>query len=146
MAPEAGLRHTRAVSHNLPPSVPTTLRPRLEGARLENLALMRALDRLHLADHLVTHPDMRAFFALEADCGEALAVLHRPPSFAINWRTMVRETEASLRRLPAAREKVRQLIDPADRTQLLALEPILRESIDPAEAYDGLQSHAARIR
>lgn len=146
MVPQAGLRHTRAVPPKLPASVPTTLHPRLASARLENLALMRALDRLHLADHLVAHPDMRAFFDLEADCGEALAVLHRPPSFAINWRTMVRETEASLKRLPAAREKVRRLIDPADRTQLLALEPILRESLDPAEAYDGLPSHTARIR
>lgn len=146
MVPEVGLRHTRAMPRKLPASVPTTLRPRLEVARLENLALMRALDRLHLADHLVAHPAMRAFFELEADCGEALAVLHRPPSFAINWRVMVHETEASLQRLSAAREKVRQLIDPADRTQLVALEPILRESLDPAEAYNGLPSHAARIR
>jgi hypothetical protein len=126
--------------------VPTTLRPRLEGARLENLPLMRALDRLHLADHLVTHPDRHAFLELEADCEEALVAQHCPPSFAINWRTMVCETEASLWWLPTAREKVRQLIDPADRAQLPALEAILRESIDPAETHEGLQSHTARIR
>ena len=146
MVPDAGLRHTRAMSRKLPASVPTTLRPRLEVARLENLALMRTLDHLHLADHLVAHPDLRDLFELDANCAEALSVLHRPPSFAIDWRKMVRETEGSLLRLSAAREKVRQLIDPADRAQLLTLEPALRESLSPTEAYNGIPGHAATIR
>jgi hypothetical protein len=107
---------------------------------------MRALDRLHLADHLVDHSALRTMYELDADCGEALLVLHRPASFAIDWRAMTRDTEASLRRLPAARDRVRQLIDPGGRAQLLAVEPILRDALDPAEAYHGLPNHNADIR
>ena len=73
-------------------------------------------------------------------------MLLRPPGFAIDWREMVRETEATLRRLPAAREKVRLLMGPDDLAQLLAHEPALRVSLDAAKAYNGIQGPAARIR
>ena len=136
--------HPRAVSRKLPAVVPTTLRSRLEIARLDTLALMRALDHLHLAGDLLAHPALRGLFDLDADCAEALSVLLRPPAFAIDWRAMVRDTEATLRRLPAAREKVRLLMGLDDRARLLAHEPDLRGALDPAEAYNGISGPAAR--
>lgn len=145
-SPRHRLRHTREVSRKLPAVVPATLRSRLEIARLDTLALMRALDQLHLAGDLLAHPTLRGLFELDADCAEALSVLLRPPGFAIDWGAMVRDTEATLRRLPAAREKVRRLMGPDDLAQLLAREPALRESLDAAEAYNGTQGPTARVR
>lgn len=145
-SPRHRLRHTREVSRKLPAVVPPTLRSRLEIARLDTLALMRALDHLHLAGDLLAHPMLRGLFELDADCAEALSVLLRPPGFAIDWTAMVRDTEATLRRLPAAREKVRRLMGPDDLAQLLAHELALRESLGAAEAYNGIQGPTARIR
>lgn len=140
------MRHSHEVSRKLPAVVPSTLRSRLEIARLDSLALMRALDHLHLAGDLLAHPALRGLFEFDADCAEALSVLLRPPGFAIDWRAMVRDTEATLRRLPAARDKVRLMMGPDDRAKLLALEPAMRESLDATEAYNGIQDATARNR
>lgn len=118
--------------------VPTTLRPRLEAARLDNLALMRVLDGSGLGDPYLHDPAMRAFFELDADCAEALAVMLRPPGFAINWHAMLRDTEATLRRLPAARQRVRVLVAPESWEALAAEEVSLRASLAPHEAYNDI--------
>lgn len=140
------MQHTYGMARTLPAGVPPTLRSRLEVARLETLALMRALDQLHLADHLADHPTLNTMYELDADCGEALQVLLQPAASSINWKAMVRDTEASLRRLPPARDRVRQLLDPADRERLLTREPLLRHSLDPTEAYNGIHDPAADFR
>lgn len=116
--------------------VPPDLRARLEQARLDTLALMRTLDRLHLADSLVEHPTFRTMFELDADCAEALCVMNRPATFKIDWRAMVRDTEVSLRKLPAAREAVRATLDPHRRAMLAQFEGTTRAALDPAEAYN----------
>jgi hypothetical protein len=42
-------------------------------------SLARSEDPLHLADHLVDRPDLRALFYLDANCAEALSMVESPP-------------------------------------------------------------------
>lgn len=115
--------------------IPADLCARLEHARLDNLALMRALDRHHLADHLTEDPALRAFGELEADCAEAQQVILTPPSFGISWEQMVRDTEASLHALPLARERVRALLEPAEQEVLRSIESAIRGSLDQSDVF-----------
>ena len=135
MAPRHVLRHSRAVKAKRAPAIPADLRERIEAARLDSIALMRTLDRFELADHLARSPDFLALYELDADSAEALAVLNRPP-LSMDWRAMVRDTEASLRRLPAARDRVRDKLDKESRAKLVAMEPIMRATLSRADAYD----------
>ena len=116
-------------------TVPADLRERIEAARLDSIALMRTLDRFGLADHLARTPDFLAMYELDADCAEALAVLNRPP-LSMDWGAMVRDTEASLRRLPSARQRVREKLDKESRAKLVAMEPIMRVTLSRADVYD----------
>lgn len=115
-------------------TVPSDLRPRLEDARLDNLALMRALDRAFPAGPPVTATTLRAFGEFEADCGEALWALDQPAG-SLDVRAMVRDTLASLERLPDARARIRAELTPRERTTLRETESAIRAGLDPAEAY-----------
>jgi hypothetical protein len=126
-----------AIVAAVPPSssiVPADLRRRLEEARLDNLALMRALDRVFRAGPPVAQPVLRAWYELEADCCEGLWALDQPPG-RLDVRAMVRDTLASLQRLPAARDRVRAALTPAERHTLGDVEAAIRAALDPDEAY-----------
>jgi hypothetical protein len=82
--------------------LPTDLRSRLESARLDVLALVRAVDRLtETAREL---PRLKELFELDADCAEALRALDQPHG-TIDNRTMLRDTLASLARIPVVRKR-----------------------------------------
>ena len=54
---------------------PAGFRARLEGARLDLLALFRALDRMDLAPAEIPQRSIRQLFELDADFAEALWAL-----------------------------------------------------------------------
>src|SRR5947208_16173756 len=81
--------------------VPADLRSRLEAARLDLLALFRALDRMDLSPAEIPQRLIRQLFELDADYAEALWALDQPPG-SFNVKAMVRDTLASLDQLPAA--------------------------------------------
>ena len=81
------------------PIIPSNLRKRLEVARLETLALFRALDRVNLAPSEIPQVLLRDLFELDADFAEALWALDQPPH-SLNFRLMVRDTLAALKRWP----------------------------------------------
>ena len=54
--------------------IPADVRQRLEKARLDNLALMRALDRVYRDGPPIAEAILRAWYELEADCVEGLWV------------------------------------------------------------------------
>lgn len=81
------------------PIIPSNLRKRLEAARLETLALFRALDRVNLAPSEIPQALLRDLFELDADFAEALWALDQPPH-SLDFRLMVRDTLTSLRRWP----------------------------------------------
>ena len=117
--------------------IPVDLRTRLEQARLETLALLRALDHAGLAPRDHPHVALAALARLDADCAEALWSLAQPPG-ALDLDAMVRDTLASLDALAEVRADVRLGVPAAHRPRLQTLEPLIRTTLDPREAYNDL--------
>ena len=116
------------------PGVPPDLRLRLEAARLDTLAVLRALDHVHVPPtHL--QPQLHTLYQLDADCAEALWALDQPAG-TLDLRLMARDTLVSLEALPNARAQVRARLRAAASAALHTLEPTIRASLDPREAYN----------
>lgn len=126
-----------------PPHLPTDLRSRLEVARLDTLALLRALDRARIPLPHLPHAELRQLYALDADCAEALWALEQPAG-SLDLAAMVRDTLASLQHLPAARDVVRTRVPTPPRVE--ALEATLRAELDPREAYNDIPGHLPQNR
>ena len=116
-------------------SVPRDLRARLEHARLETLALLRALDQAAIAPRDLPHVALAALARLDADCAEALWALGQPPG-ALDLDAMVRDTLTSLNALGEIRAHVRLGVPAASRPRLQTLEPLIRTTLDPREVYN----------
>ena len=89
------------------PEIPADLRSRLETAKLDLLALFRALDRMTLTPDQIPQRLIRQLFELDADFLEARWGLDQPPG-KLNAQRMLRDTLASLDRLPAACSRLRR--------------------------------------
>lgn len=126
--------------------IPRDLRPRLEQARLDSLALFRALDQLDpaLTPSEIPQRLLHQLFELDADCAEALWALDQSPG-SLDFRTMVRDTLAALEQLSDARDRLRRNLPPRAHQALAALEVNIRAAIDPAEAYNDVPGRAPRI-
>jgi len=116
--------------------VPADLRARLEQARLETLALLRALDH-GLGAHDAPTAPLAALAEADADCAEALWALDQPPG-TLDVATMVRDTLATLARLPRTRQHVREALPQQVRDPVTHLERDLRATLDSREAYNDL--------
>ena len=128
------MRHARAMP---PPSqvhVPADLRARLESARLDLLALFRALDRMDLAPTEIPQRLIRQLFELDADYAEALWALDQPPG-KLDLRLMLRDTLAALEQLPEAASRFRKNLPRRAHPVLAQLEVTVRQSLLPAEAH-----------
>ena len=120
-------------SRGAPPAA--DLRARLERARLDTLALLRALDQGRLAPRELPQAALAHLAALDADCAEALWALDQPAG-ALDVQAMVRDTLTSLAALADARAQVRTGVPPDTRTRLQTLEPMIRATLDLIEAYN----------
>ena len=118
-----------------PVEIPVDLRARLEAARLDLLALFRALDRLPLTPEQIPQLLLRQLFELDADYVEALWGLDQPPG-TFNLRAMLRDTLAALERLPAACSGVRKNLPLQAQPTVSQLELTIRVNLNPAEAYN----------
>ena len=77
----------------------------------------------------------QALFQLDADCAEALWALDQPAGM-LNRRAMVRDTLAALEAVPHLRAQVRARLSATATATVRNLEPAIRASLDPREAYD----------
>lgn len=118
-----------------PSSIPSDLRQRLETARLDLLALFRALDQMDLAPREIPQRLIRQLFELDADYAEALWALDQP-SGALDIKLMLRDTLAALEQLPEACNRFRKNLPKRAHPTLLRLEPAVRNSLAPHEAYN----------
>ena len=118
-----------------PVEFPKDLRPRLETARLDLLALFRALDRVNLTAEQIPQRLIRQLFELDADFVEALWGLDRPPG-KLNVKAMLRDTLAALEQLPAACSRLRNNLPPKVHLPLSQLELIIRSKLSPDGAYN----------
>ena len=122
------------------PLIPRDLRRRLEVARLDTLALLRAADQASIAPHLLPQLELHQLCELDADCAEALWALDQSPG-SLDLGAMVRDTLASLDQLPGARELVRSRLPKSANPKVLTLEKDIRVKLHPREAYNGLDDH-----
>ena len=114
--------------------IPVDLRARLEGARLDLLALFRALDRMDLSPTEIPQRLIRQLFELDADYVEALWALDQPPG-SLDLHAMLRDTLAALNQLPEASTRFRTNIPSRAQSTLAQLEITVRRCLDSAEAY-----------
>src|SRR6266566_4980685 len=115
--------------------IPADLRARLETARLDLLALFRALDRMHLTPEQIPQRLLRQLFELDADYVEALWGLDQPPG-KLSLTAMLRDTLAALEQLPDACSRLRCNLPPRSHPTLSRLEVSIRTKLNPAEAYN----------
>jgi hypothetical protein len=114
--------------------IPVDLRARLEGARLNLLALFRALDRMDLSPTEIPQRLIRQLFELDADYVEALWALDQPPG-RLDLHAMLRDTLAALDQLPEACARFRTNLPRRAHAILAQLEITVRCNLDPQEAY-----------
>ena len=129
------MRHARAMAQRFQVQVPADLLTRLESARLDLLALFRALDRMDLAPAEIPQRLIRQLFELDADYAEALWALDQPPA-SLDLRRMLRDTLAALEQLPEAAARLRKNLPCRAHPALAQLEVTVRQNLLPAEAYN----------
>lgn len=129
------MRHARAMRRHAEAEVPTDLRTRLEAARLDLLALFRALDRMDLTPDEIPQRLIRQLYELDADYAEALWALDQPPG-VLDLRRMLRDTLAALEQLPEASHRLRRNLPSRAHSTLGRLEVAVRQNLLPAEAYN----------
>ena len=125
----------RPMAHRAPAEIPAELRTRLEAARLDLLALFRALDQMDLSPAEIPQRLIQQLFALDADYVEALWALDQP-RHRLDWHAMLRDTLASLEQLPAACTQFRKYLPRRARPTLESKEASIRKNLDPREAYN----------
>jgi hypothetical protein len=128
------MRHARVMPHRSAVEIPADLRARLEAARLDLLALFRALDRMDLAPSEIPQRSIRQLFELDADYAEGLWALEQAPG-TLDVKAMLRDALAALAQLPAASTRFRKNLPPRAHPRLAQLEVTVRRSLLPAEAY-----------
>src|SRR6267378_6916288 len=101
------MRHARAMARRSTAEIPADLRACLEEARLDLLALFRALDRMDLSPAEIPQRLIRQLFELDADYVEALWALDQPAG-ALDMHAMLRDTLAALEQLPQAQARLRK--------------------------------------
>jgi hypothetical protein len=138
-------RSPRAAGSSAGPPLPPDLRARLERARLDTLALLRALDHAPIAPPDLPHPEMQQLAALDADCAEALWALDQPVN-TLDLRAMLRDTFAALDQLPDVRAQIRTRLPSAATSTVLRLEPAIQASLDPREAYNDVPGRDPHFR
>lgn len=123
------------MARHFPMAVPADLCTRLEAARLDLLALFRALDRMDLAPSEIPQRLIRQLFELDADFAEALWALDQPAG-TLDLKAMLRDTLAALEQLPEASARFRMNLPRRAHPALAQLEVTVRHSLLPAEAYN----------
>lgn len=114
--------------------IPADLRIRLETARLDLLALFRALDRMDLAPSEIPQRLIRQLFELDADFVEAVWALDQSPG-TLDLKAMLRDTLAALEQLPVVLARFRKTLPSRTHPVLAQLEVTVRHSLLPTEAY-----------
>lgn len=124
----------RPMAHRAPAEIPAQLRTRLEAARLDLLALFRALDQMDLSPAEIPQRLIQQLFELDADYVEALWALDQP-RHSLDRHAMLRDTLASLEQLPAACTQFRKYLPRRAHPTLESKEASIRKNLDPREAY-----------
>ena len=128
------MRDARGMAHRSPLKIPGDLRTRLEVARLDLLALFRALDHMDLSPDEIPQRLLRQLLERDADYAEALWALDQPEG---SWdrRAMLRDTLTALEQLPPTCAQFRKQLLARAHPTLEQLEDGVRKALNPKEAY-----------
>ncbi len=126
------------------PPIPADLMNRLETARLELLALFRALDQLDLTAEEIPQQELHDLFELDADFAEALFVMDKPPD-GLDTKAMVRDTLESLEQMPLAREEFEDLLPSRAHRQFAKVESAIRDGMTVQDAYHSIPGRDPQI-
>ena len=127
------------------PEIPPGLRTRLEQARLDLLALFRALDRMDLSPAEIPQRPIRQLFELDADFVEALWGLDQSAG-TLDLNRMLRDTLAALRQLPRACQQFKKRLPPRAHPALAQLESTIRATLPLSEAYSMVPGRDPQFR
>ena len=127
------------------PEIPPGLRTRLEQARLDLLALFRALDRMDLSPAEIPQRLIRQLFELDADFVEALWGLDQSAG-TLDLHRMLRDTLAALRQLPQACQQFNKRLPPRAHPALAQLESTFRATLPVSEAYSSVPGRHPQFR
>jgi hypothetical protein len=122
------------MAHRSPLEIPSDLRGRLEVARLDLLALFRALDRMDLPAQEIPQRLLRQLLERDADYAEALWALDQPVG-RLDRRAVLRDTLTALDRLSSACVQFRKQLPARAHPTLEQLEGTIRKALNPKEAY-----------
>jgi hypothetical protein len=122
------------MAHRSSLEIPGDLRARLEVARLDLLALFRALDRMDLTAQEIPQRLLRQLFERDADYAEALWALDQVEG-RLDRSTMLRDTLKALDQLPSASARFRKQLPARAHPTLEHLEASIRPALNPKEAY-----------
>jgi hypothetical protein len=107
----------------------------LETARLDLLALFRALDQMDLTPVEIPQRLIHQLFELDADYAEALWALDQPAG-SLSVKAMLRDTLAALEQSTEVVGRFRRNLPPRAHPQLETLEAAVRQKLNPKEAYN----------
>jgi len=128
------MRDARGMAPHPPLEIPGNLRARLEVARLDLLALFRALDRVLLSPDEIPQRLLRQLFELDADLAEALWALDQVEG-TLDRRAMLRHTLTVLDQLASLSDRFRKQLPARAHPTLELLEASIRPALSPKEAY-----------
>ena len=129
------MRDARSMAHRSPLEIPSDLRARLEAARLDLLALFRALDRMDLSAGEIPQRLLRQLFEKDADYAEALWALDQVEG-TVDRRAMLRDTLTALDQLSSVCAQFRKQLPDRAHPALEQLERSVRQALHPKEAYN----------
>src|SRR5437879_11328697 len=127
------MRDALDMAHRSSLEIPGDLRARLEVARLDLLALFRALDRMDLSAEEIPQRLLRQLFDRDADYAEALWALDQG---SLDRRAMLRDTLTALDQLPSVCARFRKQLPARAHPTLEQLEGSVRKALNSKEAYN----------
>ena len=129
------MRDARGMAPRDPRPIPGDLRGRLEVARLDLLALFRALDRMDLSPDEIPQRLLQQLFELDGDLAEALWALDQPEG-TLDRRAMLRDMIAALDRLPSVCAQFCKQLPARAHPTLQQLKGSVRKALNPKQAYN----------
>ena len=129
------MRDALDMAHRSSLEIPGDLRARLEVARLDLLALFRALDRMDLSPDEIPQGLLRQLLERDADFAEALWALDQLEG-SLDRRAMLRDTLTALDQLPSACAQFRKQLPARPHPTLEQLEGSVRKALNSKEAYN----------
>jgi hypothetical protein len=124
------MRDARDMAHRSSWEIPGDLRARLEIARLDLLALFRALDRMDLSAQEIPQRLLRQLFERDADYAEALWALDQVEG-RFDRGAMLRDTLQALDQLPFVSAQFRKQLPARAHPTLEHLESSIRQKLNP---------------